>query len=142
MTGLIAYVVACDLLSQAEHDAQASSILITPSAALAAAVLKELEKAIATLPRKDTIRGALDNHGACIVTKDLDEAIDIANKVAPEHLELMLDNAYEYLGRIKNAGAVFLGYMTPEAMGDYVAGPNHTLPTGSTARFYSPLGRL
>jgi histidinol dehydrogenase len=134
------YVVACDLLSQAEHDAQASSILITPSEALAAAVLKELEKAIATLPRKDTIRGALDNHGACIVTKDLDEAIDIANKVAPEHLELMLANAYEYLGRIKNAGAVFLGYMTPEAMGDYVAGPNHTLPTGSTARFYSPLG--
>jgi histidinol dehydrogenase len=134
------YVVACDLLSQAEHDAQASSILITPSEALAAAVLKELEKAITTLPRKDTIKGALDNHGACIVTKDLDEAIDIANRVAPEHLELMLDNAYEYLGRIKNAGAVFLGYMTPEAMGDYVAGPNHTLPTGSTARFYSPLG--
>lgn len=138
--GADAYVVACDLLSQAEHDAQASAILITPSAALAAAVLKELEKAIATLPRKDTIRSSLDNHGACIVTKDLDEAIDIANKVAPEHLELMLDNAYEYLGRIKNAGAVFLGYMTPEAMGDYVAGPNHTLPTGSTARFYSPLG--
>jgi histidinol dehydrogenase len=134
------YVVACDLLSQAEHDTQASAILITPSASLAAAVLKELEKAIATLPRKDTIRGALDNHGACIMTKDLDEAIDIANRVAPEHLELMLDNAYEYLGRIKNAGAVFLGYMTPEAMGDYVAGPNHTLPTGSTARFYSPLG--
>ena len=135
-----AYVVACDLLSQAEHDAQASAILITPSAALAGAVLKELEKAIATLPRKDTIRSSLDNHGACIITKDLDEAINIANKVAPEHLELMLDNAYEYLGRIKNAGAVFLGYMTPEAMGDYVAGPNHTLPTGSTARFYSPLG--
>ena len=138
--GADAYVVACDLLSQAEHDTLASSILITPSAVLAAAVLKELEKAIVTLPRKDTIRDALDNHGACIVTKDLDEAIDIANRVAPEHLELMLDNAYEYLGRIKNAGAVFLGYMTPEAMGDYVAGPNHTLPTGSTARFYSPLG--
>jgi histidinol dehydrogenase len=134
------YVVACDLLSQAEHDAQASAILITPSKTLAAEVLKELEKAIATLPRKDIIRCALDNHGACIVTKDLDEAIEIANRVAPEHLELMLDKAYEYLGRIKNAGAVFLGYMTPEAMGDYVAGPNHTLPTGSTARFYSPLG--
>jgi histidinol dehydrogenase len=134
------YVVACDLLSQAEHDAQACSILITPSAALAAKVLKELEKAVADLPRKEIIQGALDNHGAVIVTRDLDEAIDIANKVAPEHLELMLDNAYDYLDRIKNAGAVFLGYLTPEAIGDYVAGPNHTLPTGSTARFYSPLG--
>ncbi len=133
-------VVACDLLSQAEHDAQACSILITPYESLAKEVLKELEQAVATLPRKDIIRQSLDNHGACIVTKDMEEAIGIANKVAPEHLELMIENAYEYLGRIKNAGAVFLGYMTPEAMGDYIAGPNHTLPTGSTARFYSPLG--
>lgn len=133
-------VVACDLLSQAEHDAQACSILITPYESLAKEVLKELEQAVATLPRKDIIGQSLDNHGACIVTKDMDESIAIANKVAPEHLELMIENAYEYLGRIKNAGAVFLGYMTPEAMGDYIAGPNHTLPTGSTARFYSPLG--
>jgi len=133
-------VIACDLLSQAEHDAQACSILITPHEDLAREVLNELEKAVEDLPRRDTVRDSLDNHGACIVTRDLDEAIDIANTVAPEHLELMLENAYEYLGRIRNAGAVFLGYMTPEAMGDYVAGPNHTLPTGSTARFYSPLG--
>ena len=100
-SGVNPHVVALDLLSQAEHDAKASSILITPSASLAEAVLKELEKAIATLPRRDTILQSLDNHGACIVTRDLDEAVDIANEMAPEHLELMLDNAYEYLGRIK-----------------------------------------
>ncbi|MGD0210731.1 MAG: histidinol dehydrogenase [Desulfomonilia bacterium] len=139
-SGADPHVVACDLLSQAEHDAKASAILITPSEVLAGKVLKALKKAITTLPRKDTIAQALDNHGACILTRDLDEAVSIANEVAPEHLELMLENAYEYLGRIKNAGAVFLGYMTPEAIGDYMAGPNHTLPTGSTARFYSPLG--
>ena len=133
-------VVAHDLLSQAEHDAQASSILITPSSDLAASTLKELEEALAQLPRRDTIMKSLKNHGACIVVKDLEEAVAIANEVAPEHLELMLENAWEYLGKIVNAGAVFLGYMTPEAIGDYVAGPNHTLPTGSTARFYSPLG--
>ena len=133
-------VVACDLLSQAEHDAQACSIFITPCKDLAGKVLHEVEKAVTALPRRETVRESLDSHGACIVTRDMDEAIDIANRVAPEHLELMLENAWEYLGRIRNAGAVFLGYMTPEAMGDYMAGPNHTLPTGSTARFYSPLG--
>lgn len=133
-------VVAHDLLSQAEHDAQASSILITPSSDLASATLGELKDAVEKLPRRDTAMKSLENHGACIVVRDLDEAIAIANDVAPEHLELMLENAWEYVGRIVNAGAVFLGYMTPEAIGDYVAGPNHTLPTGSTSRFYSPLG--
>lgn len=133
-------VVAHDLLSQAEHDAQASSILITPSSDLAEATLRELGEAVSQIPRRDTAMKSLDNHGACIVVKDLEEALAIANEVAPEHLELMLQNAWEYLGKIVNAGAVFLGYMTPEAIGDYVAGPNHTLPTGSTARFYSPLG--
>jgi histidinol dehydrogenase len=133
-------VVASDLLSQAEHDAMASSILVTPSEELAGAVLEILNTEAETLPRKDTIRASLDAHGACIITKDLEEAVTIANNVAPEHLELMVENAHEYLGRIRNAGAVFLGYMSPEAMGDYIAGPNHTLPTGSTARFSSPLG--
>jgi histidinol dehydrogenase len=133
-------VVACDLLSQAEHDEWASSILVTPVEGLAKAVFKILEKEVDTLPRKDTIRASLDDHGACIITRDLDEAVAIANSVAPEHLELMVEDAYEYLGKIRNAGAIFLGYTTPEAMGDYIAGPNHTLPTGSTARFYSPLG--
>jgi histidinol dehydrogenase len=133
-------VVVSDLLSQAEHDAMASSILVTPSERLAGAVLEILNTEAETLPRKDTIRASLDAHGACIITKDLEEAVTIANHVAPEHLELMVENAHEYLGRIRNAGAVFLGYMSPEAMGDYIAGPNHTLPTGSTARFSSPLG--
>ena len=133
-------VVVSDLLSQAEHDAMASSILVTPSEELAGAVLEILNTEAETLPRKDTIRASLDAHGACIITKDLEEAVTIANNVAPEHLELMVENAHEYLGRIRNAGAVFLGYMSPEAMGDYIAGPNHTLPTGSTARFSSPLG--
>jgi histidinol dehydrogenase len=133
-------VVVSDLLSQAEHDAMASSILVTPSEGLAGAVLEILNTEAETLPRKDTVRASLDAHGACIITKDLEEAVTIANNVAPEHLELMVENAHEYLGMIRNAGAVFLGYMSPEAMGDYIAGPNHTLPTGSTARFSSPLG--
>jgi len=132
--------IVCDLLSQAEHDAMASSILITASGRLAREVLGRLDAAVEALPRKDTIRASLRDHGACIVAKDLNEAIDIANSVAPEHLELMLKDAHEYLGRIRNAGAVFLGYQSPEAMGDYIAGPNHTLPTGSTSRFSSPLG--
>jgi len=132
--------VACDLLSQSEHDPMASSILITASRTLADSVKGRLEKELSTLPRKDATEQALNDHGAVIVTRDLDEAIDIANRVAPEHLELMVKDAFECLGRIRNAGAVFLGYMTPEAVGDYIAGPNHTLPTGSTARFYSPLG--
>lgn len=133
-------IVAHDLLSQAEHDAQASAILVTPSAELAEAAFEALEGAAALLPRRETVMKSLENHGACIVVKDIREAIEIANEVAPEHLELMLRDAWEHLGSVVNAGAVFLGYMTPEAIGDYVAGPNHTLPTGSTARFSSPLG--
>lgn len=132
--------VACDLLSQSEHDPMASSILITSSGELADAVKMMLEKELATLPRKEATGKALHDHGAIIITGDLDEALDIANRAAPEHLELMVRDAFKYLGRIRNAGAVFLGYMTPEAVGDYIAGPNHTLPTGSTSRFYSPLG--
>jgi histidinol dehydrogenase len=132
--------VACDLLSQSEHDPLASSILITASEALAREVQGMLAKELETLPRKDATEKALNDHGAVIITRDLDEAMEIADRVAPEHLELMVKDAFEYLGRIRNAGAVFLGYMTPEAIGDYIAGPNHTLPTGSTARFYSPLG--
>jgi histidinol dehydrogenase len=132
--------VVCDLLSQAEHDPMASSILVTASESLAKSVQDMLAQEIETLPRKEATGQALSDHGAIIITSDLDEAIEIANQVAPEHLELMVKNAFEYLGRIHNAGAIFLGYMTPEAIGDYIAGPNHTLPTGSTARFYSPLG--
>jgi histidinol dehydrogenase len=132
--------VACDLLSQAEHDPMASSILVTASEKLAKAVLDILAAEVETLPRKEATRQALDAHGAVIITRDLDEAVAIANQVAPEHLELMVKDAFVYLGRIRNAGAVFLGYLTPEAIGDYIAGPNHTLPTGSTARFSSPLG--
>lgn len=138
--GADARVVASDLLSQAEHDTLASSILITPSDALARAVRDHLDHDIETLPRKEVIRESLGNHGACIVTRDLDEAFDIANTVAPEHLELMLERAIEYVGKVKHAGAIFLGYHSPEVIGDYIAGPNHTLPTGSTARFSSPLG--
>ncbi|HOS96383.1 MAG TPA: histidinol dehydrogenase [Deltaproteobacteria bacterium] len=133
-------IIALDLLSQAEHDPRASSILLTPSASLAQRVRSSLHEAVESLPRRETALKALDGHGACIVTRDLDEAIAVANEVAPEHLELMLADAWERLGQIRNAGAVFLGYLTPEAIGDYVAGPNHTLPTGSTARFSSPLG--
>ncbi|HOM28552.1 MAG TPA: histidinol dehydrogenase [Deltaproteobacteria bacterium] len=133
-------VVANDLLSQAEHDAMASAILVTPSEPLLQGVLAAIERALETLPRREVIEKSLDHHGACIVVRDLDEAVEVANVVAPEHLELMVQDAWSYLGGIRNAGAVFLGYHTPEAIGDYVAGPNHTLPTSSTARFSSPLG--
>jgi histidinol dehydrogenase len=135
-----ARMVSADLLSQAEHDPMASSIFVTPSESLANTVAEVLADEMKTLPRKDVIAHSLENHGACIITKDLDEAFNIANTVAPEHLELMIRDAYEYLGKVKNAGAIFLGYFSPEAIGDYVAGPNHTLPTGSTSRFSSPLG--
>lgn len=135
-----AAMTASDLLSQAEHDVLASSILVTTDEDFAHSVLEKISKEVPDLPRKDIITLSLKNHGACIITKDLDEAVEIANYVAPEHLELMVDNAYGLLGRIKNAGAIFLGHYSPEAIGDYIAGPNHTLPTGSTARFYSPLG--
>lgn len=133
-------VVAADLLSQAEHDPMASSILVTPADSLASDVVKQCAVEAETLPRKDVVANSLKNHGACIITRDLDEAFMVANMVAPEHLELMIPDAYEYIGKVRNAGAIFLGYFSPEAIGDYIAGPNHTLPTGSTSRFSSPLG--
>lgn len=133
-------LAAIDLLSQAEHDANASAILLTPDADYAHAVLAHIERELETLPRTDVIRASLRDHGACVVTRDLEEAVNVANEVAPEHLELLVANPQEWLGAIENAGAIFLGENSPEAIGDYVAGPNHTLPTGSTARFYSPLG--
>lgn len=132
--------VAYDLLSQAEHDPLASPILVTPSEDLAEAVMDRIAAAVATLERKDVLERSLCDHGACIIVKDIDEAVEVANTVAPEHLELMVDDPWAYLGRIRNAGAVFLGPTSPEAIGDYVAGPNHTLPTNATARFSSPLG--
>ena len=132
--------IACDLLSQAEHDPMASAMLITPHDSLAAAVLEHLDREQASLPRREITARSLADHGAVIVTRDLDEAVAIANSIAPEHLELMLADAMAYLGKIRNAGAVFLGYHCMEAIGDYIAGPNHTLPTAATARFSSALG--
>jgi histidinol dehydrogenase len=132
--------VAIDLLAQAEHDTAASSMLITPDKKLASKVMDLLDSEMEPLPRKAVAKEALSRHGACILTLDINEAIDIANLIAPEHLELMVGNPFELLGRVENAGAVFLGYHSMESIGDYIAGPNHTLPTSSTARFYSPLG--
>jgi histidinol dehydrogenase len=129
-----------DLLSQAEHDPTASAILVTPHESLARDVTAKVAAYAQTLPRRDVLERSLNEHSLCIITRDLEEALAVANTVAPEHLELMVENAFEHLGKVRNAGAVFLGYHTPEAIGDYIAGPNHTLPTGSTARFSSPLG--
>ena len=132
--------LAIDLLSQAEHDEMASSILITPSQKLADAVKIEIENWLVKLPRQEIARKSIEERGAIIVTSDMDEAINLMNKIAPEHLEVATDSPFELLPLIKHAGAIFLGHNTPEAIGDYVAGPNHTLPTGGTAKFYSPLG--
>ncbi|NLC27946.1 MAG: histidinol dehydrogenase [Campylobacteraceae bacterium] len=132
--------VAIDLLSQAEHDQMASSILITPDLTLANAVKKEIEAYLPKLEREKIARESIETRGAIIVTKDLKEAINLMNKIAPEHLEIMTENPHSLLPYIRHAGAIFLGNYTPEAIGDYIAGPNHTLPTGGTARFYSPLG--
>ncbi|WP_345971228.1 histidinol dehydrogenase [Sulfurimonas sp. HSL1-6] len=132
--------IAIDLLSQAEHDEMASSILITPSAELAEQVNLEIEAWLQKLPREQIARKSIVERGAIIVARDMAEAVALMNEVAPEHLEVATDNPFELLASIKHAGAIFLGYYTPEAIGDYVAGPNHTLPTGGTARFYSPLG--
>ena len=131
--------VAADLLSQAEHDKLASAVLVTNSEMLAMAVSLELERQIPTLARAEIARASIDNNGKIIVAPDLSVAIDIANTLAPEHLELCLDEPFDVLSRIKNAGSVFVGKYCPEALGDYYAGPNHTLPTGGTARFSSPL---
>jgi histidinol dehydrogenase len=132
--------LAIDLLSQAEHDEMASSILITPSQELADAVKVEIENWLVKLPRQEIARKSIEERGAIIITKDMDEAIKLMNDIAPEHLEVATASPFELLPYIKHAGAIFLGHNTPEAIGDYVAGPNHTLPTGGTAKFYSPLG--
>lgn len=132
--------VAADLLSQAEHDAMASAILLTPSPALAGQTALSVEAQCAQLPRSMIATQSLADYGAVIVTGTLEEAADIANDIAPEHLELMVSDPKALLGRVRNAGAVFLGHHTPEAVGDYLAGSNHILPTGGTARFASPLG--
>ena len=132
--------VAADLLAQAEHDEMASAVLLTPDEALAGQVASEVLLQLNGLQRKSIATRALKDFGAVIVTKDIDEAIAIANRFAPEHLELMVKNPREMLPEIKHAGAVFLGHNTPETLGDYIAGPNHILPTGGTARFASPLG--
>ena len=131
--------VAADLLSQAEHDKNASAVLVTDSAELAEAVSAELERQIPLLPRKEIARTSIDKNGKIIVTDDLKQAIEVSNEIAPEHLELSVENPFDYLDLVKNAGSVFLGKYCPEALGDYFAGPNHTLPTGGTARFSSPL---
>ncbi|MCK9362939.1 MAG: histidinol dehydrogenase [Syntrophales bacterium] len=138
-TGNAAYVAA-DMLAQAEHDEMAGAVLMTPHAAFAREAAAELSRQMAHLERKEIAARALQNYGAAIITRDLDEAIMLANRFAPEHLELMVENPRAYLPRLCNAGAVFLGTSTPEALGDYMAGPNHVLPTGGTARFASPLG--
>ncbi len=132
-------VLAADLLSQAEHDKMASAVLVTDSMALAEAVRDELEIRIPLLERAEIARVSIDKNGKIIVADDLAAAIDIANEIAPEHLELMVDNPFDLLDRVRHAGSVFLGRNCPEALGDYLAGPNHTLPTGGTARFSSPL---
>ena len=133
--------VAADLLSQAEHDKMASAVLVTDSFAFAEAVSSELERQIPLLPRAEIARISIDNNGKIIVAEnDLMLAIDIANEIAPEHLELCVDNPFDYLDRVKHAGSIFMGRNCPEALGDYFAGPNHTLPTSGTARFSSPLG--
>ncbi len=130
---------AADLLSQAEHDKMASAVLVTDSAELAKAVSAELEKQIPRLERAEIARASIDDNGKIIVADSLMCAIDIANEIAPEHLELCVDNPFDYFGAIRHAGSVFMGRNCPEALGDYFAGPNHTLPTGGTAKFSSPL---
>lgn len=132
--------VAADLLSQAEHDRLASAVLVTDSEALAQAVSAELEKQLPQLPRSEIARASIDNNGKIIVSNSLMDGIAIANEIAPEHLELMVDDPFAYLDAIQNAGSIFLGRSCPEALGDYFAGPNHTLPTSGTARFSSALG--
>ena len=131
--------VAADLLSQAEHDVLASAVLVTDSPALAQAVSEELEKQIPKLPRAKIARASIDNNGKIIVAENLMQGIAISNEIAPEHLELMVDDPFAYLDAVKNAGSIFMGRNCPEALGDYFAGPNHTLPTSGTARFSSPL---
>ncbi len=131
--------VAADLMSQAEHDKLASAILVTTSKKLYEDTVVELEKQVQTLERKEIIEESLNNYGKVIICESIDECIEISNKVAPEHLELMVENSMEYLGKVRHAGSVFLGYNTPEPIGDYFGGTNHVLPTNGTARFFSAL---
>ena len=131
--------VAADMLSQAEHDKMASAVLVTDSMTLAEAVSEELERQLKLLPREEIARASIENNGKIIVADTLLSAIEIANEIAPEHLEICVDNPFDYLDKIRHAGSVFLGKNCPEALGDYFAGPNHTLPTSGTARFSSPL---
>ena len=131
--------LAIDLLSQAEHDEMASSIMITTDEEVAKQTSIEVENYLKTLERETIARTSIENRGVIIVASSMEEAIDLMNIIAPEHLEVMTQNAFELLPYIKHAGAIFLGENTPEPIGDYIAGPNHTLPTGSTAKFYSPL---
>lgn len=131
--------LAADLMSQAEHDKMTSAILLTTSEETANETAKELSRQMQTLERRDIIEQSLNDFGAIIVCKDISEAVDFANELAPEHLELAVENPMEYIGRVDNAGSVFLGHYSPEPLGDYFAGPNHVLPTSGTARFFSPL---
>ncbi len=131
--------LAADLLSQAEHDRLASAILVSPDRALLEKTIAQVEYQLATLPRSDIARASWENYGAVILVSDLEEGMALANIIAPEHFELVVEDPTAWLGRVRNAGAVFLGRYSPEPVGDYFAGPNHVLPTGGTARFYSPL---
>ncbi|WP_031515508.1 histidinol dehydrogenase [Desulfofalx alkaliphila] len=131
--------IAADMLSQAEHDPLAAALLLTPDEGLAQRVQEELRKQIAGLPRQNVAKRSLGDYGTIVITKDLDEAFKIVNRFAPEHLELLVDDPFSWLGKVYNAGSVFLGPYSPEPVGDYLAGPNHVLPTGGTARFYSGL---
>lgn len=131
--------VSADMLSQAEHDTHAAAVLVTDSEPLAQAVAQELERQLATLPRREIAQKSLESNGRIIVTESLEAAVEAANRLAPEHLELCVEDPFALLPRVRNAGSIFLGRSAPEALGDYFAGPNHTLPTGGTARFSSPL---
>lgn len=132
--------IAADLMSQAEHDKLASAILITTSKELVKNVDEELKRQVEYLPRKDIIKSSLDNYGGAVIVDSIKEGINLSNKIAPEHLEVLVDNPLEQLPNIKNAGSIFLGEYTPEPLGDYMSGTNHVLPTGGTAKFYSALG--
>ena len=131
--------VAADLLSQAEHDKMAAAVLVTDSETLANKVALEIENQLKELPREEIARTSIDNNGKIIVADNISDVIEVANEIAPEHLEICVDNPFDYLDKIKNAGSIFMGRYCPEALGDYFAGPNHTLPTSGTARFSSPL---
>ncbi|WHE07673.1 histidinol dehydrogenase [Thermoanaerobacterium thermosaccharolyticum] len=131
--------LAADLLSQAEHDAMASAVLVTTSKSIAESVREGIDRQIQYLDRKNIINKSINDYGAIIIVNNLEDALNIANEIAPEHLELAVDNPFEMIGMVKNAGSVFLGDNSPEPLGDYIAGPNHVLPTSGTSRFFSPL---